>query len=594
MFDLFTRTLSQGIQAFLPVVFCLAWFRSVSDRSAVKGIRQGMAASIPLTCLAGYLFQQSLQQAQWEALLAWTAAALGIWFSAIAWRHVPPPGERAVAGRRGGLTCVAFAAGATLIIVRQGMEIAVVLGTAALQLRSLEATRAVGAGVLASLLVAAAWSRIGPRLPPAPFIAATRVFGAIFIGQAALYGFHESAEARLLPWSDLLHAATEPYGPDGVYGRYVSYSLVLLPLAAAGLSTIGSRLTARFRAPSSSGTRRRAAIGMVLAGTACIVLTGVVTRDSGKAASASVATPAAAERTDTAAAVAISTAPHFLFRGVNMDADYGKLGLASLASPDARVRVELGCERVSFSGGRGICLSADRGVLTTYKGVIFDERFAPVRTLSLGGQPSRTRISPDGRVGTITVFVTGQVHGYTSTAFSTKTTLIDMASGDELGELEGFSTWRNGERFKAADFNFWGVTFARDSNLFYATLKSGTSTYLVRGDLGLRKLTVLRDNVECPSLSPDNRLLAFKKRVGGALAPWRFYVLDLATMAERPIAAETRSVDDQIEWLDDLHVLYGVPRSSQSALVDVWVAPVDGSGPARVLLPEASSPIVVR
>ena len=24
--------------------------------------------------------------------------------------------------------------------------------------------------------------------------------------------------------------------------------------------------------------------------------------------------------------------------------------------------------------------------------------------------------------------------------------------------------------FKAADFNFWGVTFARDSNVFYATL----------------------------------------------------------------------------------------------------------------------------
>jgi len=41
-------------------------------------------------------------------------------------------------------------------------------------------------------------------------------------------------------------------------------------------------------------------------------------------------------------------------------------------------------------------------------------------------------------------------------------------------------------------------------------------------------------------------------------------------------------------------VLYGMRRSSQSALSDVWVAAVDGTTPARVFVPEADSPIVVR
>src|SRR6185295_8267405 len=106
------------------------------------------------------------------------------------------------------------------------------------------------------------------------------------------------------------------------------------------------------------------------------------------------------------------------------------------------------------------------------------------------------------------------------------------------------------------------VTFARNSNTFYATLKTDGKTYLVKGDLGLRKLTVLHENLECPSLSPNNRLIAFKKRTGPDLAPWRIYVLDLATMVEHPIEGETRSVDDQLEWLDDEHVLYGMRRSS--------------------------------
>src|SRR5262249_19851625 len=157
-------------------------------------------------------------------------------------------------------------------------------------------------------------------------------------------------------------------------------------------------------------------------------------------------------------------------------------------------------------------------------------------------------------------------------SFSTKTILVDMASGDVLADLEQFTTWRDGRRFGAADFNFWGVTFARDSNVFYATLRtvgdvalpSGQTTrraqtFLVRGDLGLRKLTVLQENVECPSLSPDNHLIAYKKNVGEG--EWRLHVLDLATMTSRPIAAEARSIDDQIEWLDDSHVLYSTFRS---------------------------------
>jgi len=218
----------------------------------------------------------------------------------------------------------------------------------------------------------------------------------------------------------------------------------------------------------------------------------------------------------------------------------------------------------------------------------------PRHSIKLEGSPSRTRVSADGRLGAVTVFVTGQNHGYSSASFSTRTSLIDMASGEELTDLEKFTTWKDGVKFHAADFNFWGVTFAKDSNMFYATLKTDGKTYLVQGDLGLRKLTVLHENVECPSLSPNNRLIAYKKRTGPDLAPWTIHVLDLSTMTEHAIKAETRSVDDQLEWLDETHVLYGMRRSSQSALSDVWVAPIDDSGPAKVFIAEGDSPIVVK
>jgi hypothetical protein len=38
-------------------------------------------------------------------------------------------------------------------------------------------------------------------------------------------------EANIFPYSEPLHLATEPYGPDGRFGQYLSYLLVMLPLA---------------------------------------------------------------------------------------------------------------------------------------------------------------------------------------------------------------------------------------------------------------------------------------------------------------------------------------------------------------------------
>jgi hypothetical protein len=386
----------------------------------------------------------------------------------------------------------------------------------------------------------------------------------------------------------VLDPATEPYGPDSLFGYRVSYLLIALPLVAAVASLLRARAGGRVVPRSSMVPRRRTAVATcVTLAAAAVVLAAMKTRDIAPVRPASVA-PVAVE------AKTLASAPHMLFRETGNYSNYGVLSIAPLATPGAaRAAAGLNCERISFAAGRGICLQADRGVFTTYKAVTFDEHFQPRASFKLDGSPSRTRISRDGRVGAITVFLTGQVHGYASSTFSTKTTLLDMASEEVLGDLETFTTRRDGARFHAADFNFWGVTFARDSNTFYATLLTGGKTYLVRGDLGLRTLTVLHENVECPSISPDNRLIAYKKRVGGNLSPWRLYVLELATMKERAVAAEARSFDDQIEWLDDGHVLYAMRESSQSAITDVWVAPIDGNEPARVFLKAADSPAVV-
>jgi uncharacterized repeat protein (TIGR01451 family) len=218
-------------------------------------------------------------------------------------------------------------------------------------------------------------------------------------------------------------------------------------------------------------------------------------------------------------------------------------------------------------------------------GYVFGPDFRIIHDVPLGGFPSRVRVSPDGRYGATTVFVSG--HSYADAGFSTETTLINLETGAKIGNLEQFTLLRDGQRFRGIDFNYWGVTFARDGDRFYATLGTGRRTYLVEGSVIERRMQTMRENVECPSLSPDGTRLAFKKRVGGLLGSvWRFHVLDLSTLTETALA-ELRSIDDQIEWFDDRQVLYGDGST-------VWIAAADGSGEPRKFLSQASSPTVLR
>ena len=254
--------------------------------------------------------------------------------------------------------------------------------------------------------------------------------------------------------------------------------------------------------------------------------------------------------------------------------------LDNLSQP--RTLLGLSCEQAYFAGGYGVCLIAERGVQTTsYHALIFDNALQQRHSFLLQGIPSRARVSPEGRYAAITVFVSG--HSYMPGSFSTHVSIYRTADGSLVVELEQFTVERDGKLFREIDFNFWGVTFAADGNRFYATLGTGGQNYLVEGDLAARHARVLHASVECPSLSPDGQRVAFKRLTKSG---WHLYVVDLRTGIETPLA-ETRSIDDQVEWLDDSQILYAFGN-------DIWVVAADGGGTSAIFLANAYSPAVAR
>ena len=292
---------------------------------------------------------------------------------------------------------------------------------------------------------------------------------------------------------------------------------------------------------------------------------------------------------------AIQTEPHLIFLR-QAGPHYGLVTLATIEPALQTAQTALACDRIHYAAGNGICLIYDTSspaedLLAPIQAwaTLFGPDFKPRYQLPIEGIPSRARVSPDGNYAAYTVFVNG--HSYADANMSTATVLLDTARGASLGNLEEFDVWKDGQRYRAPDFNFWGVTFAQDSNRFYATLRSYDTTFLVQGDVTARTLTVLRENVECPSLSPDGTRIAFKKLTSRGM--WQLTVLDLTTMEETP-SAEKESIDDQVEWLDAGHILYQKADPDHPTWISVFVVPADGSGQPEVFLAESASPVVVR
>jgi Tol biopolymer transport system component len=211
--------------------------------------------------------------------------------------------------------------------------------------------------------------------------------------------------------------------------------------------------------------------------------------------------------------------------------------------------------------------------------LVLDDHLAVRHEEAVPGTPSRARVSPDGKRVDWTVFVTGD--SYAATGFSTRAGVYEIDTGRLVKTIEELPVFVDGQRYFAADVNYWGITFAPDGNRFYATLGSKGQTYLVEADYTRYRGKALRENVECPSLSPDGTRIAFKKKVGDGV--WRLSVLDLKTLKETELA-ETRSVDDQALWQGD-RVLYGLDNA-------VWAVPSDGSGRPERLAADAVSPAV--
>lgn len=251
MLQAFVITLREGLEAFLIVAISLAYLKKTGRHALLSAVHWGIGVSVVVSVAAGVLLAQANNQALWEGVLALTAALLVASLTMHMWRvgkrmKTEIEGRLETSSLKIGRAAFLGVFGFTLLMItREGMETALLMTQLIFTVQSSQVLAGAAAGTISAAFIAWLWSRYGYRVNLSRFFQVTAVFLLVFVVQLLILGFHELTEANIFPNSQPWHDATEPFGPDGIYGQWLTYMLVLLPLGWLAVSSFLRREPAR-------------------------------------------------------------------------------------------------------------------------------------------------------------------------------------------------------------------------------------------------------------------------------------------------------------------------------------------------------------
>lgn len=246
MLQAFVVVFREGFEAFLIVAIIAAYLRKTRQDPLLPAVKWGVVASVFLSALLGYALLQGANEPLWEGIFGLVAAVLVGWLVIQMWRVAPrfkKEVENHLVEATEGQTRKAALAGVflftTLMIAREGMEMALLL----IQIRDPKIIFGILSGIAAALGMAVAWIRWSQFINLKLFFQVTSIFLLLFVAQILLYSFHEFTEVGWLPYSEVLHQATEPFSPSGLYGKWFSLLTVLVSLVWLFIGWLMSRFS---------------------------------------------------------------------------------------------------------------------------------------------------------------------------------------------------------------------------------------------------------------------------------------------------------------------------------------------------------------
>lgn len=273
MLNSFIIVFREGFESILLVAVILSYLRKSGQKWLTPAVYVALILGLSASAALGYVLRNGVEDSVLESTFGATIGSsissflgneslregiLGIVAMVMVgslviymWRTGPKLQQRmrtrlgAVSSRGSRIAAIAGVFIFTfLMITREGMETALML----LQVHGSEMLGGALLGLFAAGGFAWSWAKFGHLINVKRFFQVTGIFLLLFMLQVGIYSLHEFSEAGLLPNSEALHAATEKFSPDGLYGKW--FSVVMISVCALWL--LGGRLKDRLK-PAQPG-----------------------------------------------------------------------------------------------------------------------------------------------------------------------------------------------------------------------------------------------------------------------------------------------------------------------------------------------------
>jgi high-affinity iron transporter len=241
----------EGFESFLTVAIIFAYLKKTGRDWLRPAVWWGIGISVLASIGLGFLLQR-VNQPLWEGVVALIAAVLVATFVVHLWR-IAPTMKREMEARIEARASQASTPWAwigvfvltLLMITREGMETALLL----IQVRQGNFWLGCALGLALAAAMSWGWAHFGHRVNVKRFFQVTGLFLLLFTVQILFYAVHEFSEAELLPNSEAIHLATEPYSADGRYSLWIMFGMVAFCALWLAGATAVDRMRANGRGP---------------------------------------------------------------------------------------------------------------------------------------------------------------------------------------------------------------------------------------------------------------------------------------------------------------------------------------------------------
>lgn len=240
MLETLLITFREGLEAFLIIAIMLAYLTKTGRNNLIKPVYAGVVVALIISATTGWHVAELAEDPVWEGSLAMIAGALVASFTVYIMRTAKTIRQNIgetlekKAQADGIMAEIGIFAFTILMVAREGMETALMLGAISAQNDAASMWSGALAGLAAIGVIAYLWSSQSHRINLRLFLQVTGVFLVLFSLHLFAYGIHELSEMAAIPFigeelNTSIHIWSEPI-ETAFFSNLVTFGLLAVPI----------------------------------------------------------------------------------------------------------------------------------------------------------------------------------------------------------------------------------------------------------------------------------------------------------------------------------------------------------------------------